>query len=160
MRTGMIVGILAIAGILCLSGCRARVQYVPVESKSETRDSVVVRDSVIEKTIINRKDSISIKDSTVIVLDDKGNLIRTELYREKDRYRELDVDYRLLQARYDSLLNVKQVTTQVPYPVERELSRWERMKIEVGGWAIGLLSGCLVIGIGYIVRWLLRKRKK
>lgn len=159
MRTGMIWGILAIAGILCLSGCRARVQYVPVESESETIDSVVIRDSVVERTFINRKDSTYIKDSTVIVLDDKGNVIRTELYRERDRFRELNSDYRLLQARCDSLLNVKQVTTQVPYPVERELSRWERTKIEVGGWAIGLLSGCLIIGIGYLVRWLIRRKK-
>lgn len=48
---------------------------------------------------------------------------------------------------------------EVPVPVEKELSRWEKVKIEVGGWAIGLLSGCFVIGIGYVVRWLISKRR-
>lgn len=47
----------------------------------------------------------------------------------------------------------------VPIPVERELSRWDAFKIEVGGWAIGVLSGCLVVGIGYLVRWLVKRRK-
>jgi hypothetical protein len=48
---------------------------------------------------------------------------------------------------------------EVPVFVEKELSRWEKIKIEVGGWAIGLLSGLAVIGIGYVVRWLLQKRR-
>lgn len=48
---------------------------------------------------------------------------------------------------------------EVPIPVEKELSRWEKIKIEAGGWAIGLLSGLAVIGIGYVVRWLLQKRR-
>lgn len=42
---------------------------------------------------------------------------------------------------------------EVPIPVEKELSKWESIKIEAGGWAIGLLSGLAVIGIGYVVRW-------
>ena len=48
---------------------------------------------------------------------------------------------------------------EVLIPVEKELSRWESFKIEVGGWAIGLLSGLVVIGIGYVVRWLARKKR-
>ena len=48
---------------------------------------------------------------------------------------------------------------EVPIPVEKELSRWESFKIEVGGWAIGLLSGLVVIGNGYVVRWLARKKR-
>ena len=48
---------------------------------------------------------------------------------------------------------------EVPIPVEKELSKWESIKIEVGGWAIGLLSGAILIGIGYVVVWLIRRRK-
>ncbi len=48
---------------------------------------------------------------------------------------------------------------EVPYPVEMELSKWEKVKMDVGGWAIGLLSGLLLLGIGYVVRWLARKKK-
>jgi hypothetical protein len=48
---------------------------------------------------------------------------------------------------------------QVPYPVERELSRWEQFKMDVGGWAIGALSGLLLLGIGYVIIWLIKKRR-
>lgn len=48
---------------------------------------------------------------------------------------------------------------EVPIPVEKELSRWEKVKIEVGGWAIGVLSGIFLLGIVYAVRWLIRRKR-
>ena len=48
---------------------------------------------------------------------------------------------------------------QVPYPVEKKLSRWEQFKMDVGGWAIGVLSGLLLFGIGYVIVWLIKKRR-
>ena len=145
--------------LILFTGCRSRIQYVPIESNIATRDSVITRDSVVIREQISTRDSTVIKDSTVIVVDDKGNVIRTELYRERERYRELNSDYLLLQAKYDSLLNEKQKEIQVPYPVERELSRWEQCKMDVGGWAIGLLSGVILIGLGYIIIWLVRRNR-
>lgn len=145
--------------LILFTGCRSRIQYVPIESNIETRDSVITHDSIIIKEKIVTRDSTVIKDSTVIVLDDKGNVIRTELYRESERYRELNSDYILLQAKYDSLLNAKQKEIQVPYPVERQLTKWEEVKMNVGGWAIGALSGILLLGIGYAVVWLVRRNK-
>lgn len=43
---------------------------------------------------------------------------------------------------------------EVPILVKKKVSRWEKVKIEVGGWAIGLLSGGLIIGMGYVIKWL------
>ena len=63
------------------------------------------------------KDSVVIKDSTVIVVDESGNVIRTELYRYRDWYKELSRDYSVLQAKYDSLFSEKQKEVQVPFPV-------------------------------------------
>lgn len=48
---------------------------------------------------------------------------------------------------------------EVPVLVEKELSRWESFKIEVGGWAIGLLSGCLIVCVSYVVRWMIRRKR-
>ena len=45
---------------------------------------------------------------------------------------------------------------QVPYPVEKELNRWQKIKIELGGWAFGIIIGFLL----FIVGWLLYKRLK
>ena len=48
---------------------------------------------------------------------------------------------------------------EVPVFVEKELSRWEKIKIEVGGWAIGILYGFLIVSIGYVIVWLIKKRR-
>lgn len=147
----MVLGVFTIACIL--SGCRTKIQYIPVESKTETRDSIIYRDSVTERTIVHERDSTVTKDSTVIIMDDKGNIIRTELYREKERFRELNSDYRLLQARYDSLYQSRQTEIQIPYPVEKiiEVNKlyWHQ---ETLMW-IGV--GALVI----LMIWLIKRKK-
>ena len=44
----------------------------------------------------------------------------------------------------------------VPYPVERELSRWERIKMDFGGAALGVVGALLVVA----VVWLVKKFRK
>lgn len=155
----LFIYIICVLLVLSLIGCRARIQYIPVESKTELRDSVITRDSIVIKEKVVTRDSTVTKDSTVIILDDKGNVIRTELYREKERYRELNSDYRLLQAKYDSLQSLKNKVIEIPYPVEKALTRWQKTKMDVGGWSIGMLSGITLLGIIYIVIWLIRRKK-
>ena len=41
----------------------------------------------------------------------------------------------------------------VPYPVEKQLTRWQQMKIELGGWAFGIVIAFLLLIIGRIVIW-------
>jgi hypothetical protein len=42
---------------------------------------------------------------------------------------------------------MKTDSVQVPYPVEKELNRWEKVKMELGGWAIGVLLMAFVIAV-------------
>ena len=30
-------------------------------------------------------------------------------------------------------------SVQIPYTVEKQLTRWQQMKIELGGWAVGVI---------------------
>ena len=53
------------------------------------------------------------------------------------------------------VINVDSV--RVPFPVERKLSRWERVKQEVGGIAMGIVI--LAIGL-IIIRFILLKNDK
>lgn len=156
----LFIYIVCILLFLSFIGCRTRIQYIPVESKTELRDSVITRDSIVIKEKVFTRDSTVTKDSTVIILDDKGNVIRTELYREKERYRELNSDYRLLQAKYDSLQSLKNKVIEIPYPVEKELTRWQKTKMDVGGWAMGVLSGITILGVAYVIIWLLKRKKR
>ena len=163
MRTGMICGMLAIAGILTLSGCRTKIQPVAIENRIDSiyidklipypmpADSASIL-ALMEcdengKVVLRWLDIANTKNvELMFALDSLGNVIANMRVPRDTLYlpsKETYVDRKV----------------EVPIPVEKELSRWESFKIEVGGWAIGLLSGLVVIGIGYVVRWLARKKR-
>lgn len=101
---------------ICLTSCRS-IKYVPVETvKTEykTRDSI-------------RFDSIYEHDSIFLFV--KGDTVYKEKYRYKYRYLTINKTDTVMLA--DSV--------QIPYPVEKQLTRWQQMKIELGGWAVGVI---------------------
>lgn len=128
MRTSGILILYVLGVLVLLAGCK-QVQYVPVETVK--LDSVyltkVTRDSVV------RYDSVFVRD--------KGDTFYVE--RWKYLYRD--------RWRTDTMVSVRIDTLRVPYPVERKLSRWEKVKQEAGGVAIGGFVAALLIIIGYIV---------
>lgn len=161
MRTGMICGMLAIAGILFLSGCRTKIQPVAIENRIDSiyidklipypmpADSASIR-ALMEcdengKVVLRWLDMANTKNVELMFkLDSLGNVIANMRVPRDTLYlpsKEIYVDRKV----------------EVPIPVEKELSRWEKIKIEVGGWAIGLLSGLAVFCIGYVVIRFLRK---
>ena len=135
----------------------SRVQYVPLPSVSQVKDSVNLIDSVSIRYEVAKVDSVRIKDSTVIVQDKDGNIIMEKYYRETERYRSLENDYNELKRRYESLKAEKRDSVPVPYPVEKELSRWQKLKIDVGGIAIvAVLLALAAAGVWLFLR--LRRR--
>lgn len=101
---------------ICLTSCR-NIKYVPVETvKTEykTRDSI-------------RFDSIYEHDSIFLFV--KGDTVYKEKYRYKYRYLTIN--------KTDTVMLTDSV--QIPYPVEKQLTRWQQMKIELGGWAVGVI---------------------
>lgn len=130
-----------IALFICLlvlaSGCSRKV-YVPVES-------VVSRTDTIYSAKV-RVDSVIMRDSVAVF--QKGDTVTITKYR--DRYRVKELTDTVYQSAIDS------VKVSVPYPVERELSRWERTKMDFGGMAIG----ALVIALCVAVAWLIKKFRK
>lgn len=130
-----------IALFICLlvlaTGCSRKV-YVPVES-------VVSRTDTIYSAKV-RVDSVIMRDSVAVF--QKGDTVLITKYR--DRYRVKELTDTVYQSAIDS------VKVSVPYPVERELSRWERTKMDFGGMAIG----ALVIALCVAVAWLIKKFRK
>lgn len=119
---------------LWLAGCK-QVQYVPVETVR--LDSIyltqTLRDSIV------RYDSVYVRD--------KGDTLYVE--RWKYLYRD--------KVRVDTMVSVRVDTLAVPYPVEKRLTRWERVKMEAGGVAIGGFFLLLAAIVAYIVY---RSRRK
>lgn len=100
-----------------LTGCKS-VQFVPVETvKTDSfyidrfqRDSIYQRDSVF----VNRWTAGD------TVYQDK--VVWKYVYRDK--------------VKYDTVAILRSDTVRVPFPVDRELSKWEQVKLDVGGWTI------------------------
>lgn len=124
MRNLLYIILLTIA--ICLTSCRS-IKYVPVETvKTEykTRDSI-------------RFDSIYEHDSIFLFV--KGDTVYKEKYRYKYRYLTIN--------KTDTVMMTDSV--QIPYPVEKQLTRWQQMKIELGGWAVGVI---VILSIVLIVK--------
>ena len=166
----IVIGLLALTS-LCFTSCSHRV-YVPVQSiRTDTiymsrKDSVHIKDSLITRQVINIRDSVAIHDSVVIIKDEQGNIKEKLIVRYRDRWHATQDNLTLqrLLAHYkasnDILRATRKERIEVPVPVERKLSRWEMLKMDVGGWAIGAMSTVLLGVIGYIVVWLLKKYRK
>lgn len=166
----ILIGLLALTA-LCLTSCSHRV-YVPVQSiRTDTiymsrKDSVHVKDSLITRQVINIRDSVAIHDSIVIIKDEQGNIKEKLIIRYRDRWHATQDNLTLqrLLAHYkasnDILRATRKERIEVPVPVERKLSRWEKLKMDVGGWAIGAMSTLILASVGYIIVWLLKKYRK
>lgn len=120
--------------ISALWSCRS-VKYVPVET--------VKTDSIYITNVL--RDSIYRLDS--IYIRDKGDTVLVE------KYKYLFVD----KLRHDTLYINHTDSIRVPYPVEKELTRWQQMKLELGGWAFGIIITAALIIVGWIVY---KSRKK
>lgn len=166
----IIIGLLALTA-LCLTSCSHKV-YVPVQSiRTDTiymsrKDSVHIKDSLITRQVINIRDSVAIHDSIVIIKDDQGHIKEKLIVRYRDRWYATQDNLTLqrqidrYKASNDSLRATKTEYKEVPIPVEKKLSRWQKIKMDVGGWAIGAMSTLILASVGYIMVWLLKKYRK
>lgn len=146
--------------------------YVPLQSvRTDTvymarKDSVHIKDSLVVKQVINIRDSIAIHDSVVIVKDEQGNVKERLIVRYRDRWHATQDNLTLqrqidrYKASNDSLRATRKERIEVPVPVEKKLSRWEKLKMDVGSWAIGAMSTFILASVGYILVWLLKKYRK
>lgn len=126
MKALIYITIFLMSGIWFAS---CRTQYVPIET---VRTEYKTRDSI-------RIDSIYQQDSVYVLV--KGDTIYQYKYKYLYKYQYLN--------RTDTVIKVDSV--QVPYPVEKQLSRWQSLKMELGGWAFGLVIAFVLIIIGRIV---------
>ena len=161
----------AIFFAVLFTSCSHKV-YVPVESvRTDTvymarKDSVHIKDSLIIRQVINIRDSIAIHDSVVIIKDEQGNIKERLIVRYRDRWHATQDNLTLqrqldrYKASNDSLRATRKERIEVPVPVEKKLSRWEKLKMDVGGWAIGAMSTFILASVGYILVWLLKKYRK
>lgn len=128
MRT-IIYCVILLTLAIC-SSCRS-VKYVPVET---------VRVDSLYLTI-HERDSIHIKDS--IYIREKGDTVFVERWRTQYRDR----------GRTDTLYVDRVREVQVPYPVEKELTWWQEVKINFSDFSLGIIFVLL-----FIIIWMIKKK--
>lgn len=160
VRKGIKICYVGIAIVLLLiflsslfSSCRS-IQYVPVEKiKTEyinRTDTIKRIDSVFKEkeTIIKEADSSLVaKLGFQLKSNERAILI---LQKELERQVNKESEYKV-----DSFIKIDSV--QVPYPVERNLTKWEKVKMDMGGMAIG---ACIIIIIVVLIFFLAKVLRK
>ena len=114
--------------VLAICSCRS-VKYVPVET--------VKHDSIYINKV--QVDSVYHRDSIYVV--DKGDTVF--LYKDRYIYKYKD--------RTDTLYVTNTYSIQVPYPVEKELTKWQQFRMDFGGWAIAAVIIIVLIFFGRLV---------
>lgn len=111
---------------IMLYGCKS-IQYVPVET--------IKRDTTYISQI--KIDSIYHRDS--IYVEHKGDTVYLSKYKYLYKYIE----------KHDTLWREKTDTIQVVYPVEARLTKWQKIKINIGEY--------LITAIALVIIWLCAK---
>lgn len=133
----MIYMITVVTAIILLCSC-SRSVYVPVETVCHHTDTL--------RLTALRVDSVFMHDSIAVLA--RGDTVYITKYCDRFRYRNhVDTVYKA---------TVDTARISVPYPVERQLSRWEQMKMDFGGMAIGGIA----IAVCIAVIWLIKKFRK
>ena len=109
-----------------LYGCKS-IQYVPVETTK--RDTTYLSQTKI--------DSIYHRDS--IYVEHKGDTVYLSKYKYLYKYIE----------KHGTLWREKVDTIQVAYPVEARLTKWQKIKINIGEY--------LITAIALVIIWLCAK---
>ena len=128
---------MAFLTLMLLQGCKTKYVSVPEYHNVYVtkHDTLTKYDSIYQKEFVDR----FIKGDTVFLTKTQTD------YRFRNVYKTLYRD------------SIKTDSVRVPYPVERKLNRWESLKMEVGGLAIGVLSVVVIAAIVFVVVWLRKK---
>lgn len=129
MKTIIYILTILLASAIC--SCRS-VEYVP-------RETIKHDTTCINKLI---KDSIYLKDS--VYIHSKNDTVFVEKYK----YQYIDKVVR------DTSYVVKSDTISVPYPVEKRLTRWQQLKLDIGGISIGIIIITILVVVGRAVYFL------
>lgn len=146
--------------ISAIWSCRS-VKYVPIESST---DSIVV-EKLVEVQL--PPDSSTIR--ALLECDENGRVVLSwlDIANSKNAQAQLTIDslgnlLTKMRTQPDTVfIPSKEVVVskkeKVPYPVEKELTRWQQMKLELGGWAFGIIIAFSLIIVGWFVY---KSRKK
>lgn len=156
-------GGIIMAAALCLSLCSCASRHTSMPAVLTIKDSVRI-ERIVPHPIEPKQSSIE----AWIECDQRGRTLLTkirELEDERlsltmslDSVGRLNVTARTpsdtVWMRADSVVITKE--TQVPYPVERQLTKWQQTRMRLGDVSMT----AIILGILYVVLWLIKRRSR
>ncbi len=154
---GKVSRCITLAPFMCLffvCSCRT-IKYVPVESNA---DSIVV-EKLVEVQL--PPDSATIR--ALLECDENGKVVLSwlDIANSKNAQAQLTIDslgnlLAKMKTQSDTVyLPSKEVTVtkevKVPYPVEKELTKWQHLKLLLGEWSLGIIITAILIIVGWLV---------
>ena len=144
MKRMILMGLMGLIGLLSLMGCKS-IQYVPVETvRTETVHQTDTVEKVVEKnnetnTIIREarpEDSLMLAKLGIKLQSNERMLIllQRELAETKNELKESH-----------SKDSVRSDTIQVPYPVEKQLGRFDSFCVDYGKVMVGVSIGGILL---------------
>lgn len=131
--------ILTMGVALFMYSCKT--EYIPVETSHTEHhwhtDSIIQKDSVVKEsmTTVMQLDSAAMAKYGIQL----KNAERAWLVKSWELERQIE-QLQKMSAFRDTVRD----TIQVPYPVEKKLSKWQQTKLDWGGWAI-LAANVMII---------------
>ena len=113
---------------LCLAGCKT-VKFVPVPEYHTLYKTRV--------DTVQRWDSVYFRDS--VYMATKGDTVYLIKTHWRERFRNV------YHVKADTIMQRDSV--RVPYPVEKPLTKWQRWKMDLGGWAMGVAAVLVILVI-------------
>ena len=125
--------LIAILAGLSLLGCKP---YKVAQRETVIKDSLYITQRMIDRVLI--RDSVYERH------------VHDTVYKYKER--ETVSCLPLRDTRYIE----KRDSVRVPYPVERQLTKWEAVRMRLGD----ILLAVFIAGLLYVVVWLIKRRRK
>lgn len=122
---------IALCGVLC--SCRS-VRYIEVPRVS--------RDTLRVVQVETRRDSV--RDSIFLREFVRGDTVYMVKYIERQKWRD--------RWRVDTVQAVRVDSVGVPYPVERKVSRWDKVRYMWRGAAVGLVFAVVAVAVVWLRR--------
>ena len=133
MRMKMLSILLALLWLFYLTGCKT-VKFVPVPEYHTLYKTRV--------DTVQRWDSVYFRDSVFIAA--KGDTVYLTKTHWRERFRNV------YHIKADTVM--QQDSVRVPYPVEKPLTKWQRWKMDMGGWAMGAVAVLIILVIIKVIK--------
>lgn len=167
----LIVWALIIWAVVAIAGC-SPTKYVPVETvrteyvEADTTglyermrsffESQRLKETSSDSLIDRTKETVVLKENGDTARHDKERIVYVASHREKELEHKVQQQDSTIKSLRLQLESVKSDSIPVPYPVEKQLTKWEQTKMDFGGIAIGAIIAVACVA----VVWLIKKFRK